>query len=156
QKDLPRVGPGSYAGTDMNSDSSHVVAFNCALAGVNTAAYRQSQRANHVPDRTGTLDRACWAVKDCKDAIASGVHDPSAVTLDFLANLLLIIVDQVAPTRVSDRRCALGRLDDVYEQDGRENTVYLNHGTFACQEFLHLRQQWIGVADPRNVIIARK
>src|ERR1700738_2800583 len=34
EKNLPRVGPSGYAGTDVHSDSSHVIAFNYALAGV--------------------------------------------------------------------------------------------------------------------------
>ena len=114
-----------YPGTDVHSDASHVVPFNHALTSVNTAADRQSQAANHVPNRAGTFDRARWTVKGCKDTIARGVHHPAAETRDFLANLLVIVVDQVAPARVPDRRCALGRLDNVDEQDGCENTVRL-------------------------------
>ena len=140
----------------MHSDPSHVVAFNCALASVNTAADRQSQTANHVPDRAGAFNRARWTVKGCEDTVARGVHYAAAETHDFLANLLMIVVDQVAPARVPNRRDALGRLDNVDEEDGCENTVRLQHGSFARQKLLDLRQQRIGVADPGNVIIARK
>ena len=125
EKNLPGVGPGGYAGTDMHSDTSHVVAFDDALAGVNAAADPQSQRANHVPNRVGAFNRARWAVEGCKDTIPRGVHYPAAETRDFLANLLVIVVDQVVPARVPDRRCALGRLDNVDEEDGCENTVRL-------------------------------
>ena len=109
----------------MYSDTSHVVAFDYALARVNAAPDPQPQRANHVPNRVGTFNRASWTVEGCKDTIPRGVHYPAAETCDFLANLLLIVVDQVAPTRVPDRRGTLGRLDDVDEEDGCENTVRL-------------------------------
>ena len=109
----------------MHSDPGHVVAFNDALASVNTAADRQSQTANHVPDRAGAFDRARRTVKGCEDTIARGVHYPAAETRDFLANLLMMVVDQVAPARVSNRRDALGRLDNIDEEDGCENTVRL-------------------------------
>src|SRR3954447_6343501 len=113
EKNLPGVGPGGYAGTDVHGDASHVVAFHYAFAGVNAAADRQSQRANRVPNRAGALNRARWTVKRRKDAIARGVYNPAAEACDFLGNLLLIVVDQVAPARVTDRRGTLGRLDNV-------------------------------------------
>jgi hypothetical protein len=55
EKNLPGVSAGGYAGTDVHSDASHVVAFNYALTSVNTAADRQSQTANHVPDARAHL-----------------------------------------------------------------------------------------------------
>ena len=42
------------------------------------------------------------------------------------------------------------------EEDGWGNAFYLQHGSFARQKLLDLRQQRIGVADPGNVMIARK
>src|SRR5262249_4745943 len=129
----------------MHGDASHVVTFNYALAGVNTAANRQSQTAYDVLDHAGAFNRARRTVKGCKDTIARGVHDAATETGDFLANLLMIVVDQVTPARVSDRRSALGRLDNIDEEDGCEDTIRLQHGSFASQKLLDLRQQRIGV-----------
>src|SRR6185503_5030432 len=95
EKNLPGVSVSGYPGTDVHSDTSHVVAFNYALTSVNTAADRQSQTANHVPDRAGAFNRARWTVKGCEDTVARGVHYAAAETHDFLANLLMIVVDQV-------------------------------------------------------------
>ena len=125
EKNLSGLSAGCYTGTDVHSNASHLVAFNYALTSVNTAADRQSQSANHVPDRAGAFNRARWTVKGCEDTIARGVHYPAAEPRDFLANLLMIVVDQVAPARVSNRRGALSRLDNVDEEDGCENTVRL-------------------------------
>src|ERR1700730_6252465 len=48
------------------------------------------------------------------------------------------------------------RLDNIDEQDGRENTDRLQRGTFARQELPDLGHQRFAVAHPGNVIIARK
>ena len=108
EKNLPRVSAGGYAGTDVHGDTSHVVAFNYALTSVNTAADRQSQVANRVPECASAFNRARRTVKGCKDTIARGVHHPAAEMRDFLANLLLIVADEVAPTRVPNCRRTLG------------------------------------------------
>src|SRR5262245_26757442 len=84
--------------------------------------------------RAHAPDSARRTVKGCKDTVSGGVYHPTARARDFLANLLLVIVDHVAPSRISHGGSALSRLYHVDKQYCGEHAVCIRGGSDAGQK----------------------
>ena len=94
------------------------------LAGVHAGPDLEAERPDRVADRRGAADRPRRAVEEREEAVAGGVDLPPRKRASSRRTSGRA-VEQVAPALVAELGGALGRADDVGEQDGREHAVGL-------------------------------
>jgi hypothetical protein len=70
----------------VHCDSGKVLADELSFAGVQAAAYLETDRAHRITNRAGTADRSRRPVEGGKKAVARGVDLTSSVLLQYHAN----------------------------------------------------------------------
>ena len=121
----------------------------CTPARTSSPRSRTASRIAHA-QRNG----ARGAVERREEAVTGGVDLAAAVALELAADDRVVAVEQVAPGAVAERDCAVGRPDDVGEDDGREHAVGLGSWTDAGEELLDLVGQPIDVAAGDRMLVA--
>ena len=111
------------ASPDRNGDPGQLPVVPLALAGVEADAELQAQRAHVRNQRARALDRASWAVERGEEAVSGGVDLLSSELRDPPTDDRVMAFEQITPGSVTELRRALGRADDVREEDGRQHTV---------------------------------
>src|SRR5215218_11309579 len=103
-------------------------------------AHLQAERAYAVPDRGRALDRSGGAVEGREKAVSKRLHLAAAEAPELAASEFVMARDQVPPAPVAGLRRAPGRVDDVGEHHGRQDTIEGPSLAGAGEEFLHLVQ----------------
>jgi hypothetical protein len=71
-------------------------------------------------DRSRAGDGSRWALEDSQEAIAGGVDLVTAEAPKLLADETVMLLPQIPPRDVTEFGSALGRADDVGEEDRGE------------------------------------
>src|SRR6266545_3335853 len=126
------------ARSDGNRDSARLLPHQLALPRVKAGPNLEPERAHILHQRTRTLDRPARTVERGEEAVARSV-DLLAVELPQPApNESVMLLEQRTPRRVPELRGTLCRADDVGEEHGCENSVWLLWSADAAQEPLAL------------------
>jgi hypothetical protein len=118
-QDLARVRPPGDAGADMDRDAAALGAHRFALAGVHAGTDLEAEGATAAADRLGTADGAGRPVEGREKAVARGVDLAAAEALELAPGDAVEAVEQLVPARIAELCRALGRADDIGEQDRR-------------------------------------
>src|SRR5882672_11402612 len=146
------LGERGHARADVHRDASQLVPHDLALASVHAGANLDAEASYALGDRTARPHRARGTVERRQKAVARRVDLAATEAPQFRANRRVVRLNQIAPATVADLRGASRGVDDVGEEDGREQTVGLRDMTDAGHEFLDLVDDSIHVADPREVV----
>src|SRR5207247_6313418 len=103
--------------------------------------------------RERAADRARRTFAECKEAVAGGVDLLAAEAGELAANDAVVALDQLGPRSVAEPTCALGRADEVGEQDGREH-AFGDRRRLAPREELLDRVEDLVRLHVRDVILA--
>jgi hypothetical protein len=116
--------------------------------------------------RTGTLspcsesrialavDRPRRTIERSQEAVAEGLHLPSAEARKLPAHRLIMSIEKVAPGSIAIGAGATGRVDDILEDHGREHPVDLRGRSRTCQKLLHLREYSVAGVEKREMVSA--
>jgi hypothetical protein len=140
----------------VHGDSADIPVSKLALAGVESRTDLDAQRAHLLADRACAVDAPCRPVEGREDAVARGFYLPTAVPVELTPDEAVVLLEQIAPASVAERRGAFGRLDYVGEEHGRKGTVGLALAALACQELLGLVDDLIRVAGPGPMVVTRQ
>ena len=114
----------------------------------------RSELAHGLDDRQRAAVReARRAVEDDQEAVADRLDLAPVEAVDLVADRGVVRGQEVGPLGVAELRCAVGRADDVGEEDGQQRAVG-RPPPHAGQELLDLGDQRVGVADARHVVDA--
>src|SRR5205085_4886335 len=94
-----------------------------AFAGVQAGPHLDPEIADRLGDRARAPDRARGAVERRKEAVAGGVDLNPAMANELPSDDLVVLLKQLAPPAVTERRSTFARADDVGEHDRREHAV---------------------------------
>ena len=153
---LAGAGDARHACPDVHCDAADVAVAELALTGVHPHTYLDPECAHVLADRRRTVDGPCGSVKGGQHSVTGHLDRPSSVLLEFAADDSVVLVEQVAPVSVAERRGALRGRDDIREEDGGQHTVGLALVALAGEELLDLINDLVRVRDPRPVVVARK
>lgn len=137
---------------DVHCEPADVGAEQLDLARVQTGADLDAQAAGAVDHRPGTADSARRPVESREEAVPRLLHFPTAERLDLRAHQRVMPREQIAPGPVSELGRAAGRVDDVGEQDRREDAIGLAGLACPRQELLNLVGDRLDVAGHRQVV----
>ena len=122
------------------------------LTGVDPGADVEAERRERLPDREPTPDRPGRPVEQREEPVARRV-DLLARVAGELTTHRRGVGDQVGPRRVSELRRALGRADEVGEENRREHAIGEMCRPSAGEELLDLVEDLIRL-DERHVVVA--
>src|SRR6187431_2943747 len=108
---------------DVDGDAADLRAHHLALAGVHAGTQLEPQRPGAFADRLGATDGARRAVERGEETVARGIDLAAAESLELAAGDAVERIEDGVPARVAELRGALGRADDVGEQDRREDAI---------------------------------
>ena len=100
------------------------------------------------------VDGAARPVEGDEEAVTGGLDLAAAVAVEPLTDKRLLLLEQIAPAPITDLGRALGRGDDVGEDDGRQDSVEAGDRAHAGDELLDGRQRSLRVADPGEMVDA--
>ena len=118
------------------------------------AAQLQSRARGRVGDLAGAPDCSGRSVEGRQETIASGDHLPAPEVAQFTPDQGVMPVQEVTPAAVPGPGGALGRADDVGEQNRGQHPVRLRSPAGPGQELLYLIQGSILVPDVDKVVTA--
>ncbi len=108
------------------------------MSGVDTRADLQVKGSQCIADRPRALHRARGAIERREEAATGVVDLAAAKPVELFAHDRVVLLEQVAPPRISGRGSKLRRSDDVCEQDRAQNPIDLRYGTYPGNELLDL------------------
>jgi hypothetical protein len=103
----------------VHRDPADFAVDNLALAGVKAGADVEPELVEGGSDRTGTADSPRRPVERGEEAVAGGVELRAPEAGELSANSRVVALQELPPSRVSERDGLLCRTDDVGEQHGR-------------------------------------
>jgi hypothetical protein len=140
------------AGTDVDGDSTDVVAPQFAFAAVQSAPDLDPEFWHPLGERGGAPDRSCRSVESDQEPVA-GVFDLAALeSRDFLAGDVVVAPEQLPPLAIADFGCAPCRVHDVREHDRGQNPVRGMLVSMPGEELLDLIDDRLCVTDGRPVV----
>src|SRR5712664_4118844 len=122
---LARARIGGDARTCVDGDPRDLAVDELALACVKSGSDLDPERSNCFGDRTGATDRACRAIEGRQKTVTNGVHLAAACPAQLTANERVVLLEQLAPTRVAELGHLRSRADDVGEHNRREHAIRL-------------------------------
>src|SRR6266566_8903100 len=108
---------------DVDRDPADLGVHALALAGVQPGPHLDAEIADALGDRTRAADPAGGPVERGEEAVAGGVELRAAVAPQHPAHRRVVILEQLAPARVSEFYRLGCRANDVGEQNRREHAV---------------------------------
>src|SRR5580765_445978 len=153
-ENLPAIRKRCNPRARVNSDPSDLATKEFALARVHAPAHFETDGARVRRNSERTADRARRAVESREEAVPGSVNLCSAPTRQLAPHRRLMLSKQVAPAAVAEPRGALGRADDVGEEDRRQYAIGVPDRAHAGEELLALLEHRILVTDPREMIRA--
>jgi hypothetical protein len=99
----------------MYADAADIAVAEFDLAGVQARSDLQADPLQLIPQGCGAADRPSWTIEGGQDAITGGLDQLALELLDHPAGQLIVHVQQLPPTLVSELTSPLGRVDDVGE-----------------------------------------
>src|SRR5215211_3599369 len=124
-------------GADVDRDAFHSAADELNLAGVNAGADFEAELGDGIDRAMSAGDGPRRTVEGGEESVAGAANLPAAVAGKLGADGGVVGVQQGAPAAVTELGRARGGLDDVREEDGREDTLGRRVDTTLGEEALH-------------------
>jgi hypothetical protein len=109
-----------------------------------------------VTDRACAADRTSGSVERCEESIARVFNLTSVVGVELVSNYAVVRFEYLPPAFIADFGCGFSGSDDVGEEYGRQDTIAPLRVPRSCEESFDLVEDPVGVANPGDVILARK
>src|SRR5438067_11934507 len=117
---LAGTGAAGEPRADVDGKAGDLAVGHLALAGVDSRPHLEAEAAQVLADRAGALDRAARTVEGGEDAVPGGVDLFAPVLAQPPPDHGVVPLEQLPPGAVAERRCPLGRADEVGEENRRE------------------------------------
>lgn len=143
-------------GGHMHRNAAHIVGADFDLPGVKAGADFDPQRPNRGDQRQRAMDGASRPVEGGKKSIAERLDLGAPEARQLAAEYRMMGVEQLAPTLVADGLRALGRIDNVGEENRRQGALAANRGLHTGEKFGDLVGDLFDVvAEVRQMIDSR-
>src|SRR4029078_1843624 len=124
-QDLARSGLLANARADDRGDAAYLSGDHLALPGVHPRPNFQAKSAEPVAHCHRAAHRAPRRIERGEEAITGGVDLDAAVAVQLAPHRGVVLLDELAPPSVAKLGGARGAVDDIGEQNGREESVGL-------------------------------
>src|SRR5438105_3122819 len=142
--------------SDVNRNAGEILTTQLALASVNAGAQLDPQRPDLGADRPCTPNRLCGTLEGGEEAVTERLYHPPPVALELCPRDVVMALHQRPPALVPELRGALGRGDDVGEEDRRERAVGIGPVAGAGEELLDLVDDRLPGPKPDEVVVTRE
>jgi hypothetical protein len=106
----------------MNRKPAHIVVQDLYLSGMNADPNLRVGPGKLDSDACSAFHRRGGADEGREEAVASGLHFPTAEPVKFMADNAIVVAQQLLPPKLPDSRCGLSRTNDVAHQYGQDGT----------------------------------
>ena len=124
-EDLARAGERRDAGADRDRDPDDLAVAHLAFARMETGAHVDADGLQRLAEGRGGEDRPGRAVEGREEPVTRGVELPSLEPRELATNDRVMLLQELAPSRVSEARRQLRRTHDVGEQDRGKHALRL-------------------------------
>src|SRR5436309_410353 len=93
----------------VDCDARNLAVDELAFTGVQAGAHVEAETADRLRDRTRAADRTRGAVERREEAVAGSVDLDTAITRELSTHELVVLLEQLAPPAVPDRRGVFAR-----------------------------------------------
>ena len=140
----------------MHRNPADVPASQFDLAGVEAGAQRQANLAGRGLERQRASNGAAGAVERRQNAVAGAFDQIAAMFVDKLLRHLIVALEQSTPLLIAHRGGAARGIDNVREQDRRQNALKIERRTLAIpgDKLLNVAHQRLDIAGPGGVVSA--
>jgi hypothetical protein len=138
------------------SHAPDIIANQVALPRMYAGSDLEPAGGRALSDRTRTPDRPRRPVEGRQETVPHRLDLAAAIARQLFPHDAVVMLKQLAPPPVAERRGALRGCCDVSEHDGLKRSVGLGRVAAAGQELLGFVEQGVGVTEPRKVVVARK
>jgi len=146
-------------GADVHGQAGDVVfqgaAAHLHLTRVDSDPHLDPQHPDRVDDGIRARDRRARAAERGDESVSGRVDFAAGESLQFVTHDGVVVVQEIAPAVVAEQGGALGRTDDVGEDDRRQQALGIRPAAHAGDELLDLVDHRSGVAHPIQRIFAR-
>ena len=122
----------------MYRHAGDVVAAHLDLARVNAGPYSMPSGRTASTIASRAVERDAGAGERRDESVAGGVYFAAAESLELVADDAVVVVEQVLPPEVAELGRALGRADDIGENDCGEHTFGVRAAAHAGDELFDL------------------
>jgi hypothetical protein len=157
-KNLVRAGLRHHARGGVHRDPADILATHLDFAGVQAGAQRETDLLRSCAEGERATHRAARSVEGCENAVTCAFHKISAVLLDRLFRQTIVTIEQFVPALVSDFHRQTRRVDDVGEENGRQDPIRFGKSAVAMSgdEFLNVADQPLArssMARMRKIVV---
>lgn len=139
---------GLRPGADVDGHPGDIIASDLDLPGVDAGPDFEVECHQGVSDGDSALYCVPRAIEGGHEAITDGLHLPAPETFNLLAYALVVTVEQVSPTFVSQLCGAVSGAHNVCEHHGGKNPLRTQPAPDASDELLDLLEHRSAVAHP--------
>jgi hypothetical protein len=107
---------------DVDGDAGQAIIQPLAFAGMQARSHRDARRLRKRLNRHRGSNGARRTVEDRDDAVAGGVHELSSAAFDLRPAGGVVVSQDLAPPAISQLHRETGRIDDVRDEDGGQET----------------------------------
>src|SRR6267378_6226795 len=132
----------------MNRDPGQLVVEDLTFAGVNAGPHVEADSVKILPDCEGTTNRTGGSIERRAESVACVIDLSAPIALQLGSHHPVVLLEQIAPSTISQLRGTLSGVNDVGEQNGRQHPIGVWPSSNARQEFLHLVEDGVLTADP--------
>jgi len=154
-QDLARAGQRRDPGRDVDGEPAEVLAPDLAFSGVQPDPKLHPERPGRLNNLLCAADGPGWTVEGGHEAVPGGVDLLAPGSPQLVSHRSVVSIEQRPPTAIAERGRASGRVDDVSEEDGGEETLDLDWA-FPGQELGDLLRGPGGVLTPGSEVRPRK
>ena len=126
----------------MHRDPANILASHLDFTRVKAGAQRETDLLRSCAESKCATHRAARSVEGCENAVAHALHKVSPVLLDRQFGETIMMIEQLAPALISDFHRNTGRVDDVSEENGRQDPIRFGKSIIATS-----RNKFLNVAD---------
>ena len=137
---------------DVDGDALDALIGEFDLAGVDARSDLDAELPKRGTDRKRAAYGSCRTIERGEEAVARRIAFDSSVGGQLSPDVLVVVHEQSLPGGIADLGRLLGGSDDVGEQHRCEHAIGLGYVANTCQEFLHLTDQRLWFARPREVV----
>src|SRR5207244_6956498 len=139
-KHLAGAGVRGDACTRVDRDPPNRSVCELDLAGVDSGSHFEAERPDALRDRSCAAEGSGRSVEGREEAVACSIDFASAKALQLTSNERVVLFEQIVPAPVTELARALGRTDDVGEEDRRQDAVGVDWLTDTGEELPDLRE----------------
>jgi hypothetical protein len=155
-ENLARSGQGDHPGGDVDGQAPDVAGDEFALAGVEPGSDMDTDLAEFIADRTGTVDCPARTREGSEESVPGALDLLAGEAVELSPDQEVVTVEQLQPAAVAQFGSLPCGVDDVGKQHGGQNPIRLSRVADPSEELFDLFDDRVLITERVGVIDTRE